>query len=107
MSNVSYNPIAYGRYLLDGGDMVRALVERCRHHGMAPFVSLRMNDVHLLENVGKKTPESIWVSRFNFVYYRMGRGSLSWLVREPPFHVLRKLLDRGSAIPGMGFADGS
>ena len=55
---------AYGRYLLDGGDMVRVLVQRCRHYGMAPFVSLRMNDVHLLENVGKKTPQSIWVSRF-------------------------------------------
>ena len=34
------------------------------------------------------------VSLFNFVYYRMGGGLLSWLVREPPFHVLPKLLDR-------------
>ena len=64
MKKTGLEPDAYGRYLLDGGDMVRALVERCRHHGMAPFVSLRMNDVHRLENVGKKTPESIWVSRF-------------------------------------------
>ena len=57
-------PDAYGRYLLDGGDMVRVLVERCRHHGVAPFVSLRMNDVHMQENVGKKTVQSVWVSRF-------------------------------------------
>jgi hypothetical protein len=64
MKKTGLEPDAYGRYLLDGGDMVRALVERCRHHGMAPFVSLRMNDVHLLENVGQKTPKSIWVSRF-------------------------------------------
>ena len=64
MKKTGLEPDAYGRYLLDGGDLVRALVERCRHHGMAPFVSLRMNDVHRLENVGKKTPESIWVSRF-------------------------------------------
>ena len=54
----------YGRYLLDGGDMVRVVVERCRHHGMAPFISLRMNDVHMQENVGKNTPNSVWVSRF-------------------------------------------
>jgi len=64
MEKTGLEPDAYGRYLLDGGDLVRALVERCRHHGMAPFVSLRMNDVHLLENVGKKTPQSSWVSRF-------------------------------------------
>jgi hypothetical protein len=34
------------------------------------------------------------ISLFNFVYYRMGSGNLAWLVREPPFHVLLKLLDR-------------
>jgi len=34
------------------------------------------------------------ISLFNFVYYRMGHGNLSWLVREPPFHVLPKLRDR-------------
>ena len=34
------------------------------------------------------------ISLFNFVYYRMGSGDLAWLVREPPFHVLPKLLDR-------------
>ena len=55
---------AYGRYLLDGGDMVRVVVERCRHHGMAPFISLRMNDVHMQENAGKNNSASVWVSRF-------------------------------------------
>jgi len=64
MKKTGLEPDAYGRYLLGGGDMVRALVERCQHHGMAPFVSLRMNDVHLLENVGRQTKNSIWVSRF-------------------------------------------
>jgi hypothetical protein len=54
----------YGRYLLDGGDMVRVVVERCRRHGMAPYVSFRMNDVHMQENVGRNTPASVWVSRF-------------------------------------------
>ena len=64
MKKTGLEPDAYGRYLLDGDDMVRALVERCQHHGMAPFVSLRMNDVHLVENAGKRTKNSIWVSRF-------------------------------------------
>ena len=64
MKKTGLEPDAYGRYLLDGGDMVRALVQRCQHHGMAPFVSLRMNDVHLLENAGQQTKNSIWVSRF-------------------------------------------
>jgi hypothetical protein len=64
MKKTGLEPDAYGRYLLDGGDMVRVLVARCRRRGVAPFVSLRMNDVHMLENVGKKTAQSIWVSRF-------------------------------------------
>ena len=64
MKKTALEPDAYGRYLLDGGDMVRALVQRRQHHGVAPFVSLRMNDVHLLENAGQQTKNSIWVSRF-------------------------------------------
>ena len=38
--------------------------------------------------------EADGISLFNFVYYRMGGGDLAWLVREPPFHVFPKLLDR-------------
>ena len=41
----------YLRYLLDGGDMLKVFVDRCRKQGQAPFVSLRLNDVHHLENV--------------------------------------------------------
>ena len=54
----------YHQYVADGGDMVRVLIERCRQHGMAPFVTFRMNDVHLQEHYGEPTPESIFVSRF-------------------------------------------
>ena len=57
-------PDAYGKYILAGGDWVKVLVERCRRHGMAPFVSLRLNDVHHLEHAGTKHPNSIWSSRF-------------------------------------------
>ena len=41
----------YLRYLVDGGDMLKVFIDRCRRHGQAPFVSLRLNDVHHLENV--------------------------------------------------------
>ena len=36
----------YARYMLEGGDMVGAFVARCRARGIAPFVSLRLNDSH-------------------------------------------------------------
>lgn len=36
----------YARYMLEGGDMVGAFVARCRAKGLAPLVSLRLNDSH-------------------------------------------------------------
>jgi len=38
-----------GDYMLQGGDVVRVFVERCRARGVAPFISLRVNDYHRLE----------------------------------------------------------
>lgn len=43
-TRVRDNP--YAAYMLGGGDMVGAFVARCRLRGLAPFVSLRMNDSH-------------------------------------------------------------
>jgi len=43
-TRVRDNP--YARYMLTGGDMVAAFVARCRAGGIAPFVSLRLNDSH-------------------------------------------------------------
>jgi hypothetical protein len=43
---VSVRDNPYARYMLEGGDMVGAFVARCRAAGVAPFVSLRMNDSH-------------------------------------------------------------
>ena len=36
----------FARYMADGGDIVGAFVERCREKGLAPFISLRLNDSH-------------------------------------------------------------
>ncbi len=47
-------PERYEKYVYEGGDMVQVLVDTCRKHGMSPFVSLRLNDVHLQEYYGTK-----------------------------------------------------
>jgi len=39
-------PSSYTKYMIDGGDIVGEFVQRCREKGLAPFVSLRMNDMH-------------------------------------------------------------
>ena len=39
-----------GAYMMNGGDLVALFVKRCRQRGIAPFVSLRMNDYHGNEN---------------------------------------------------------
>ncbi len=54
----------YDKYIDEGGDMVRVLVETCRKHGMAPFVSLRMNDTHHQENYVLKNERSLVSCRF-------------------------------------------
>lgn len=50
--SVRDNP--YADYMLNGGDMVGAFVERCRQRGIAPFVSLRLNDSHGKEFVNRE-----------------------------------------------------
>lgn len=52
-------PNGYDRYVAEGGDMVQLLVDTCKKHGMAPFVSLRLNDVHLQEYHAKKDQASL------------------------------------------------
>jgi len=39
-------PNSFENYVLKGGDMVGVFVDECRKTGMAPLVSLRMNDLH-------------------------------------------------------------
>ncbi len=54
----------FEHYVARGGDMVRVLVETCRRLGLAPFVSLRLNDVHWQEFYAHKRPESLVSCRF-------------------------------------------
>ncbi len=54
----------FEKYVSEGGDMVRVLVETCRKLGMAPFVSLRLNDVHNQEYYAQKHQKSLVSCRF-------------------------------------------
>jgi hypothetical protein len=58
------DPAGYMKYVHAGGDMVQVLIDTCRKHGMAPFVSLRLNDVHLQERYRDKDFWSTVSSRF-------------------------------------------
>lgn len=63
-------PDSYGRFVLEGGDPVRAFVDRCRERGQAPFVSVRLNDAHHKEftdpKPGDKPGSSIGMSVTRF-----------------------------------------
>ena len=73
------------RFLLDGGDLLQVFIDRCRKTGQAPFVSLRMNDVHHVEHI--ETPGNTKgvhaISRFYVEHLdcRLGSNPHDWLER--------------------------
>jgi hypothetical protein len=71
-------PDAYGKYMLEGGDVLKPFIARCREKGQAPFVSLRMNDAHHLEFANEKNSHATSVSRFYLEHpeYRLGPDPL-------------------------------
>jgi hypothetical protein len=77
-------PDSFGRFVLDGGDIVKVFIDRCRAKGQAAFISFRMNDAHHKEFVdpkpGDKPGSSIGMSVTRFYAehpeYRIRPGSL-------------------------------
>jgi len=69
-------PDSFNQFMLDGGDMVQVFVDRCRRKRQPRFVSLRLNDGHHLEHVGRKHRMSIW------------QHVLNWAVPEVRAHKL-------------------
>lgn len=70
-------PNSFGKYMVEGGDMVEVFVNRSREKRLASFISLRLNDHHGLEDVGKSTNMAgHCVSRFYEEHpeYRIGPG---------------------------------
>jgi hypothetical protein len=73
-------PDSFGQYMLDGGDMVQVFLDRCRRRGQTPFISLRMNDGHHLENAGLRNRGAACASRFYVEHpeYRIGPNPDRW-----------------------------
>jgi hypothetical protein len=99
----------YEKYAYDGGDMVQVLIDTCRKLKMAPFVSLRLNDVHAQEDYVEKNQRSLNSSRFYVEnpqwhldpeHYKIkgyyGKRGMDWAVpevREEKLKLLRELAE--------------
>ncbi len=82
-------PDSFGRYLLEGGDIVKVFIDRCRLRGQTPFISLRLNDGHHKEWVDAKRGDKIGggasqgITRFYYEHpeYRIGPDLKNWNLR--------------------------
>ncbi len=77
--NKTYPGVGVSGYLqmvLEGNDFVKQFIERCSQHGIVPFVSLRLNDKHLLNEIDgpKHEGRSVHISKFyvDNLDYRIG-----------------------------------
>lgn len=102
---------SFTRCVLDGTDLIQVFLDRCRSHGQAPFISIRMNDAHHKENVEKRKGDkssgslSMSINRFYHDHpeYRLVPNSLSgkdvvlnWAepeVRAQKFALLQELCE--------------
>jgi hypothetical protein len=61
-------PDGFGRYMLEGGDIVQVFIDRCRERDLVPFLSLRLNDSHGKQFVDAAgdVPSLVWtcINRF-------------------------------------------
>lgn len=73
-----------GKYLLQGGDMLRTLVDTCQEMGVAPFLSYRLNDGHhvrqLAEALKSGKPDKNFARHYwdNYEKYRIGPDIVNW-----------------------------
>ena len=97
---------SFTQSVLNGTDLIRVFLDRCRSRGQAPFISIRLNDAHHKENVdhkkGEKTTTAVSMAINKFYHdhpeYRLVLGSLSgkdlvlnWAVPEVRAHKLALL----------------
>jgi hypothetical protein len=111
-------PDSFGQFVLNGGDVVKLFIDRCRQQGQAAFISFRLNDAHHKEYVdpkpGDKPGSSIGMSVTRFYAdhpeYRIKPGSQrgadlvqNWAVpevRAQKFALIRELCEN-YAIDGL------
>ena len=77
--NETYPNIGISGYLqmvLEGNDFIQRFIGRCNQHGITPFVSVRLNDKHLLNEIDAPQHEgrSVHISKFYVDHpeYRIG-----------------------------------
>lgn len=84
-NNDAFNVSGIHRFILDGGDPLKVFIDRCRQTGQAPFISMRLNDVHHVEHVN--TPGNLKgihsITRFYAEHpeWRIGTDLNSWSTR--------------------------
>lgn len=77
-------PNSYGRYLLEGGDVVATFIDECRKVGVKAIVSYRLNDGHHVRELAKALEEvkpSQGMSQFyweNYERFRIGPDTADW-----------------------------
>ena len=87
------------RYVHDGGDYLADFIEACRDFGQVPFVSLRINDEHHVENIDLRGHVCGYHSISRFVaenrdkmlgtdLSRWENRALNWIYPEIPAHML-------------------
>lgn len=80
--NDAFNVGGVHRYILEGGDPLQIFIDRCRETGQAPFVSMRINDAHHVENVNTpgNTKGIHSISRFYAEHpeWRLGHDLTKW-----------------------------
>ncbi len=104
-------PDSFGQFVLNGGDVVKIFIDRCRQQKQAAFISFRMNDAHHKEfsdpKPGDKPGGSIGMSVTRHYVehpeYRIKPGSLrgadlvqNWAepdVRAQKFALIRELCE--------------
>lgn len=86
-----------------GMDPYEVWIRRCREKGVSPWLSMRMNDIHSVDEPGNFMHSSFW--RAHPEFWRVPRGSASpWMnramnyahaeVREHQMALIRELLER-------------
>ncbi|MCB1226039.1 MAG: hypothetical protein KDK99_09545 [Verrucomicrobiales bacterium] len=75
---------SFGKYLLQGGDLVRTLTDECAKEAILPFVSYRLNDGHhtrgLKESLKTGIPDQGMSRHYweNLDRYRIGKDPSNW-----------------------------
>jgi hypothetical protein len=55
-------PDSFTRSVIEGGDLVKTFIDRCRLRGQAPLLSIRMNDIHHKEYAEAKKGDKLSTS---------------------------------------------